>query len=131
MKRRIADRRPGLARDQSGVAAVEFAIIAPIFIGLLLGIVDIGRYMWTLNTMQYAIDRSVRAAVVQKITDQTEIKTLVKDSATGITICDACVTVTDGASTLSIAADMTYSFLFPISSFVDSTTISVQTEMPK
>src|SRR4029434_3738841 len=45
-----------LRRDQCGVVAVEFAMIAPFFFGLLIGIIDVGRYMWTLNTSQYAID---------------------------------------------------------------------------
>ncbi len=56
-----------LRRDQRGVAAVEFAMIAPIFFGLLIGIIDVGRYMWTLNTIQYAIDEAVRAGVVQQL----------------------------------------------------------------
>jgi len=130
MKRRILQRLLGLRRDQRGVAAVEFAIIAPVFVGLLVGILDIGRYMWTLNTMQYAIDESVRAGVVQKLSSD-EVKDLAKSSMTGLNTGAITVGVVDGASTLSITADMTYKFLFPMSSFTDSTTISVRTEMPK
>ena len=60
-----------LRRDQRGVAAIEFAMIAPIFFGLLVGIIDVGRYMWTLNTIQYAIDQGVRAGVVQQLSTRT------------------------------------------------------------
>jgi Flp pilus assembly protein TadG len=128
--RRVLHRLRLLGRDRRGVAAVEFGIIAPIFIAMLVGIIDLGRYMWTLNTIQYAIDQSVRAGVVQKLsTDQ--VTSLVKSSLPGLDPNAVTVDVVSGASTLSITADMTYAFLFPMSSFMDSTDINVRTEMPK
>jgi Flp pilus assembly protein TadG len=129
--RAIHSYRDRIRRDQRGVAAIEFGMIAPIFFGLLLGVVDVGRYMWTLNTMQYAIDQAVRAGVVQKLSDDV-IEEQVKASLAGLN-ADAVVVAVDssGASSLSITADTTYAFLFPISSFMDSTTISLRTEMPK
>ena len=72
-----------LRRDQRGVAAVEFAMIAPIFFGLLIGIMDVGRYMWTLNTIQYAIDQGVRAGVVQQLSTE-DVTDLVKGSLAGL-----------------------------------------------
>lgn len=120
----------GLGRNERGVAAVEFGIIAPVFIAMLVGIIDLGRYMWTLNTMQYAVDQSVRAGVVQKLTTD-QVTSLVKGSLPGLDPNAVTVDVVSGASTLSITADMTYAFLFPMSSFMDSTDISVRTEMPK
>jgi Flp pilus assembly protein TadG len=127
---RTPRRLRGLGRNQRGVAAVEFGIIAPIFIAMLVGIVDLGRYMWTLNTMQYAVDQSVRAGVVQKLTTD-QVTSLVKNSLPGLDPNAVTVDVVSGASTLSITADMTYAFLFPMSSFMDSTDINVRTEMPK
>jgi len=119
-----------LGRDQRGVAAVEFAMIAPIFFALLVGIMDVGRYMWTLNTMQYAIDQGVRAGVVRQLPDD-EVEDLVKSSLAGLDAAGITVEAVSGASTLSITAETTYAFLFPISSFMDHTTISLRTEMPK
>src|SRR5688572_11304310 len=63
----------GLVRNQDGVAAVEFALIAPAFFALLLAVIDVGRYMWVLNTMQYAIDEAVRTGVIRELPDD-EIK---------------------------------------------------------
>jgi Flp pilus assembly protein TadG len=127
---RILHRLRLLGRDRRGVAAVEFGIIAPVFIAMLVGIIDLGRYMWTLNTMQYAVDQSVRAGVVQKLTTD-QVTSLVKSSLTGLDPDAVTVDVVSGASTLSITADMTYAFLFPMSSFMGSTDINVRTEMPK
>ena len=119
-----------LRRDQRGVAAIEFAMIAPIFFGLLIGIIDIGRYMWTLNTMQYAIDQGVRAGVVQQLSTE-DVTGLVKSSLAGLDAAAFNVDVNADASSLSIMIDTNYAFLFPISSFMSSTTISLRTEMPK
>jgi Flp pilus assembly protein TadG len=119
-----------LRRDQRGVAAVEFAMIAPIFFGLLIGIIDVGRYMWTLNTIQYAIDQGVRAGVVQKLTTE-DVTDLVKNALTGLNASLIAVDVTDDAASLTVAAATDYSFLFPISMFMSGTTISLRSEMPK
>src|SRR5687767_1495778 len=67
-----------LCRDQRGTAAVEFGIVAPVFFATLLGIVDVGRYMWTLNTMQYAVDQAIRTGVVQQLAPE-DVEQQVKD----------------------------------------------------
>ena len=119
-----------LRRDQRGVAAIEFAMIAPIFFGLLIGIIDVGRYMWTLNTIQYAIDQGVRAGVVQQLSTE-DVTSLVKNSLTGLNASTIAVDVTDDAASLTVAAATDYAFLFPISMFMSGTTISLRSEMPK
>jgi Flp pilus assembly protein TadG len=119
-----------LRRDQRGVAAVEFAMIAPIFFGLLVGIIDVGRYMWTLNTIQYAIDQGVRAGVVQKLSTE-DVTDLVKGSLAGLDAGAIDVEVTADAASLSVEAQTDYAFLFPISMAMSHTTISLRTEMPK
>jgi Flp pilus assembly protein TadG len=130
MKRAIRRRLGHLSRDQRGTAAIEFAMIAPVFFGLLIGIVDVGRYMWTLNTMQYAIDQAVRTGVVQQLLPE-DVEEQVKQSLAGLNTETVEVEALADASTLSITAETTYAFLFPISSFMSSTTISLRTEMPK
>jgi Flp pilus assembly protein TadG len=128
--RAIRHRLFRLGRDQRGVAAVEFGMIAPIFFALLVGIIDVGRYMWTLNTMQYAIDQAIRTGVVQQLSPE-DVENLVKSSLAGLNANAVTVDVVPDASTLSITAETTYAFLFPISSFMASTTISLRTEMSK
>jgi Flp pilus assembly protein TadG len=119
-----------LRRDQRGVAAIEFSMIAPILFGLLVGIIDVGRYMWTLNTIQYAIDQGVRAGVVQQLSTE-DVTDLVKNSLAGLKAGAIDVDVTDNGASLTVAAATDYAFLFPISMFTSGTTISLRTEMPK
>ena len=118
-----------LRRDRRGVAAVEFGLISPIFFGLLVGIIDVGRYMWTLNTIQYAIDQGVRAGVVQQLTTD-EVKDLVKASLAGLKSGTVTVDVTSDTSTMEVTASTNYHFLFPLSMAATDTTISARSEMP-
>ena len=52
------------ARSDAGAAAVEFALAAPIMLALMFAIVEFGRAWWTKNTLQYAVERAVRFAVI-------------------------------------------------------------------
>lgn len=53
-----------LAREQGGASAAEFAIILPVFILFLLGIIDAGRYAWGFNRGEKASQIGARLAVV-------------------------------------------------------------------
>ncbi len=49
-----------------GVAAVEFALILPIFLLLIMGIIDFGRYFFVQHTLQFATREGVRLGLVGK-----------------------------------------------------------------
>jgi Flp pilus assembly protein TadG len=55
-------------RDDRGQALVEFALILPIFILLLVGLFDFGRAIYAFNTINQAARVAARLAIV----DQTE-----------------------------------------------------------
>ena len=45
----LRHRQPGTRKRQLGAAIVEFAIVAVVFLTLLLGIMDFGRMLFTWN----------------------------------------------------------------------------------
>jgi Flp pilus assembly protein TadG len=47
-----------------GVTAVEFAIVAPVFLLLVFGCFEFGRAFWIWNTMQLAVDEGGRYGMV-------------------------------------------------------------------
>jgi TadE-like protein len=57
-------RRTGLYRDQCGATAAEFALVLPIFLLFLLGLIDVGRYAWAINEAEKATQIGARWAVV-------------------------------------------------------------------
>jgi Flp pilus assembly protein TadG len=61
-RRDLAARRLLGATD--GVAVVEFAVIAPVFLLFVFGIVEFGRAYWTWNTMRLAVEEGGRYAML-------------------------------------------------------------------
>jgi Flp pilus assembly protein TadG len=59
-----------LIRNRSGASAAEFALILPLLIILLLGIVDAGRFIWEYNRAEKATQAGARVAVVTQIIPQ-------------------------------------------------------------
>jgi hypothetical protein len=51
-------------RRSRGQAMVEFALVAPIFFIVLFGIIDMARYVYTLNTLQQVARESARVGSV-------------------------------------------------------------------
>lgn len=71
-------------RAQSGVAAVEFALVGPIFLLLLLGIMDYSWQMYAKQVLQGAVAEAARASTLERnALDQsaldTEVERLVKE----------------------------------------------------
>ena len=53
-----------LLRDRSAASAAEFALVLPLLIVFLLGIIDAGRFMWEYNEAEKATQMGARYAVV-------------------------------------------------------------------
>lgn len=64
MRRRIATPQV-LASAQDGAAAVEFAIVAPVFLLLLLGIFDIGQMAYGRAILSGAVEKAARSASME------------------------------------------------------------------
>lgn len=56
-----------LRLDRSGATAVEFAMVLPLLILFLFGIIDAGRYMWEVNQAEKATQVGARVAVVTNV----------------------------------------------------------------
>ena len=50
--------------DRKGAAMVEFALVAPIFLLLVFGVFEFGRYFFVQHTIQYATREGARIALV-------------------------------------------------------------------
>ncbi|MBL0916915.1 MAG: pilus assembly protein [Sphingopyxis sp.] len=53
-----------LLRDQRGGPAAEFALVLPLIILFLLGIIDVGRFAWEINRAEKATQTGARWAAV-------------------------------------------------------------------
>jgi Flp pilus assembly protein TadG len=56
-----------LIRSTSGTSAVEFALVLPLFLILLLGTIDAGRFLWEYNEAEKATQVGARVAIVTDV----------------------------------------------------------------
>jgi Flp pilus assembly protein TadG len=59
-----------LLRDNGGSSAAEFALVLPLLLILLLGMIDAGRFIWEYNRAEKATQAGARVAVVTQIIPQ-------------------------------------------------------------
>ena len=85
-------------RSKRGQSMVEFAVLAPIFFLLLLGTIDLGRAVYTYNTISDAAREAARTAVPFECQNQTGLSCPVVAAATSRLgggfdlVVDPCVT---------------------------------------
>lgn len=53
-----------LGRDESAATAAEFGLVLPLALIFLLGMIDVGRFMWTVNRAEKATQMGTRFAIV-------------------------------------------------------------------
>ena len=63
-------------KREDGAAAVEFALVLPIFIALVFGIIQYGFYFWTAETANSAAREAARRVVVGDCWDTTKMTQL-------------------------------------------------------
>lgn len=50
--------------SRRGVAAIEYALLLPVLLLFVLGIIDVGRLMWTYTTLSRAVDAAARCGAI-------------------------------------------------------------------
>ena len=61
----MSRRSEALLRDESGVAIIEFALIAPVLLLMLLGLLDLAFNMYTTEMLQGAIQNAARNSTIE------------------------------------------------------------------
>lgn len=84
-RQRALLRRLGAARD--GAAAIEFAIVAPVFLVLLLGLFDIGHMAYVRAILSGAVEKAARSGTLESVNTvvadnmvKAEIKPILPDA---------------------------------------------------
>lgn len=84
-----------LTRDDRGTAAVEFAIVLPVFLAMILGIFWVGWSAHSIHSLRYALAEGARVLQLQPTITQSELQTLVRSKIyDGRDPADVSVTLT-------------------------------------
>lgn len=71
------------ARDQSGAAAVEFALILVPFLLIVFGMIQYGMYFYSAQAGSHATNTAIRELSVGKCTHGTELQTFIEERLAG------------------------------------------------
>ena len=111
-KRKIMSAR---GRNRCGVAAVEFAVVAPIFFLLVFGMIEYGRLVMVQQVLTNASREGARAAVVDGSTT-AQVTSVVNNYLTSAGLKTATVTVSPSppssavyGATVTVSASMPFS----------------------
>ena len=102
-------------KDESGVAFIEFAFLASIFLILSFTIIDFGRMMWLNNTVEHIAAEGARYAAVRgpgksSPVDQDQVKAYVRDRATGVPAGDMDINVSWDSDSGAVTVIVTYNY---------------------
>ena len=125
--------RGPLANDQAGSAAVEFGLIAPVFLTMLLGVFQVGLWMQSYNAMRNAITETARSVAVEyqtdnKLTDAQIANTGLAVATTSPYLLDPDAIQVDvdrpATQTFPGAREMTLTMTYQLPTFLDFAGIS-------
>jgi Flp pilus assembly protein TadG len=115
VKRRLLGR---LVRDESGAAALEFAIVGNVFLLLLMGISYTAIMLWHKSHLNWAVDAASRLAAVNTSVTQADMTTAVNNYLTSVGLDTASVTYSvqtlSGVKVGLINATMTETLRVPL-----------------
>ncbi len=102
-------------RRRRGTVAIEYAIVLPVFLIMLLGIMDTSRLLWTYTTLYRASEAAARCAAIKAASCTTFAATqaYAVTAALGLSIPASAFSVTNPACGMQVTATYGFVFVFP------------------
>ncbi len=107
--------KSSFALNQRGAAAIEFAIILPALLLLVLGIMDTGRLLWTYTTLNSASETAARCYAIQAsgCTTPAAVQNYAVTQAWGLTISASAFSVTTQTCGARVSGTYVFTFVIP------------------
>ncbi len=124
-------RRSGFLASRRGATAVEFAIVAPLFLTMAVGVIEVSRAMWIKASMQYAVEETARYALVNTSATTSALQTYAqtKLADTGVDTTGMTFNVTGDGTYADIQVSYTFQTLTTLLPF-PSLTLSAKSRVP-
>jgi Flp pilus assembly protein TadG len=88
-------------RHERGQALVEFALVLPVIVVIVLGLLDLGRAVYSYNTLAQSARQAARVAIVNQVTSAVRSQAIASGATLGLTAAnvDVCFKTGDSTST--------------------------------
>lgn len=105
--------------DCRAVSTLEFALLSPVFLGLVVGAIEMGRAAYTQGVVSFAAEEATRYAVVNYNISEEEVRELTEDCLLGVDPDRINAIVVTGPidpadNTRTISVEVSYDFQFTI-----------------
>jgi Flp pilus assembly protein TadG len=99
-----------LARSDSGAAAVEFGLVAPVFAALIMGIIFGSLMVYTVSSLHFAVEGAARCASVMtgQCADATTTQQYAQSLYKGPSTPQPVFTATTAACGHQVSGSLTY-----------------------
>ena len=105
----------GLLTARDAAAAVEAALLLPLFLAFIFGICEFGRALWTQSALQYAVEVAARCAVVNTTTcgNTGQIQSYAASAVNGLTIPSTDFNVTTPSCGTQVSISYPFTLAVP------------------
>jgi len=106
--------RGGASRDH-GTVALEYAIILPVLLLMILGALDAGRVIWLQVTLERAVEAAARCAAINEIScgSAAQIQSYAASQAYGTTIGATAFVSASASCGTSVTGTVPFTFAIP------------------
>lgn len=116
---------------RQATALLEFAFLLPVFLAMMVGIMEFGRAMWIRQTLQYAVESASRTALADSSLSTSSISGTVTSDLIGLQGVVPVVTVTSSATQITVFASYNFTFLVPGLLPFGPLTLTAQSNLPR
>lgn len=101
--------------NRHGAALVEYALVLPVALLFVTGVIDCGRVLWNYTTLYHAAEAGARCGAIDQINcaTATQIRSYAASQAYGLTIAPSAFTAVTAACGMSVTGQQSFSFLIP------------------
>ena len=106
--------------DTRGAAALEFAILLPLFVALIFGVMQLGQALWTQSALQHAVEMAARCASVNTVVcgTATQVQAYAATQAYGLALPAATFSVATPACGNEVTAN--YALTLPVATPINT-----------
>lgn len=123
-------------RDSVGATAVEFALILPLLIMLVVGTMEVGRLIWVQNALETAVQAGARYGSIHSDATTAEIASKARQSVSLDTAAaDFSVTTStdaNGVDFIAVAVSQKATLMIPFTALIagESVTLTATARFP-
>jgi Flp pilus assembly protein TadG len=111
-------KRAHLIADESGAAAVEFALVSTAFLAMTIGLCYIGIMLFNNMSLQWAVEKAARVAEINSAATQSDIASAVNSTLAAEGLPNATVayssSVSGGVTVATIQASYSQTYTLPM-----------------